>query len=347
MKALCAVLYELNKPLQIVELEVPSLDPGQVLVKIAYSGVCRSQVMEAQGKRGDDKFLPHLLGHEGTGIVVETGKDVTKVQPGDKVVLGWIKGTGIDVPGSRYKIGNQVINSGAVTTFSTYSVVSENRCVKLPPGVPMDAGVLLGCAIPTGAGITLNQVKPEKNSSVAVIGLGGIGLSALIALNLFECDKIIAIDVEDAKLDLARQFGASHGINVAKEDAIETIRSLTNNKGVDYCIEAGGLVSTIELAFQAIRKFGGLCVFASHPPSGQKISLDPHDLISGKRIEGSWGGGCQPDVDIPKFAELYRNGKLPLEKLLSKRYNLVDINQAFEDLDKRQITRALLEIEGQ
>ena len=345
MKIKGAVLYSTKEALKIESnIEIPLLKPGQILVKIAYSGVCHSQLMEVRGKRGEDRFLPHLLGHEGTGTVVEVGKGVEKVNPGDQVILGWIKGKGIDVPGSQYKIGDLKINSGAVTTFSNFSVVSENRCVKLPSGVPMDAGVLFGCAIPTGAGIPLNQIKPEKDSSVAVIGLGGIGLSALIALKIFDCSQIIAVDVEEKKLDLAREFGATHFINASQEDVLKAIYEITDKKGVDYCIEAGGLTSTIELAFQTIRKFGGLCVFASHPPFGEKIRLDPFELISGKRIEGSWGGNCMPDNDIPKFADLYKQGKLPLEKLINKRYKLEDVNQALDDLENRKVTRALLEI---
>ncbi|MFZ2956841.1 MAG: zinc-binding dehydrogenase [Candidatus Ozemobacteraceae bacterium] len=202
----------------------------------------------------------------------------------------------------------------------------------------------MGCAIPTGAGITLNQIKPVENSSVAVFGLGGIGLSALIALRFFSCSQIFAIDVEDRKLALAKEFGASRLINASREEVLAVIHNATRGRGVDYSIEAAGSTSTIELAFNSVRKFGGLCVFASHPPFGKKISIDPHDLICGKRIEGSWGGACNPDVDIPKFASLYTQGNFPLEKLLSKRYKLEEINQALKDLENHQIVRALLEI---
>ena len=173
MKA--AILEQLNSPLVIKDIEIPSLAPGQVLVKLAYSGVCQSQLMEIKGKRGDDKFLPHLLGHEGSGVVMEIGESVTKVRPGDKVILGWIKGSGLNVNGAIYKsYDGKNVNSGGVTTFNEYSVVSENRCTILPGGVPMDIAVLFGCAIPTGAGIVMNTLKPYTGSSIAIWGLGGI-----------------------------------------------------------------------------------------------------------------------------------------------------------------------------
>lgn len=343
MKA--AVLRETNKPLSIENITTNPLEKGQVLVKVAYSGVCHSQLMEVRGKRGKDEWLPHLLGHEGTGIVQEVGSGVTKVKKGDKVILGWIKGDGINAKPATYHNQNNIINSGNVTTFNEYSVVSENRIVPLPDGVPMDIGVLFGCAIPTGAGIVLNEIKPKNNSSIAVIGLGGIGLSSLMALNLFECDKVIAIDIEDSKLELAKEFGATHTINSKKEDLKQALMDITDNQGVDYSIECSGIAKVIEDAFSIVKNNGGLCVFASHPQNGDKISLDPFDLICGKQIKGSWGGSSYPDKDIPKVAQLYLDGKLPLEKLINKRYNLNEINEALDDLENRKVTRPLLEID--
>ena len=342
MQAKAAILYALGQPLKIDTIELPTPASGQVTVEVAFSGVCHSQLMEARGKRGDDPYLPHLLGHEGSGTVVAVGEGVTKVRTGDRIILGWIKGRGMSVAGPKLRKGDQIINAGAVTTFATHTIVSENRCVKLPDGIPMDLAVLFGCAILTGSGIVCNQVKPAAGSSVAVFGLGGIGISALMALGLFDCATVIAVDIEDAKLKLARECGATHTINSARVDAGQEISRLTCGKGLDYAIEASGSTASIEAAFEAVRKFGGLCVFASHPPAGEKISLHPHDLISGKRIEGSWGGGCDPDTDIPKFAELYLAGKLPLQKLLGKCYPLEEINRALDDLEQRKITRALI-----
>jgi S-(hydroxymethyl)glutathione dehydrogenase/alcohol dehydrogenase len=343
MKA--AILYELNKALKIQNIKWNNLKYGQVLIKIAYTGVCHSQLMEARGKRGEDIWLPHLLGHEATGIVQEVGEGITKVKIGNKVVLGWIKGSGIDAECASFSYNNININSGKVTTFSEYTVVSENRITKLPDGIPLDVGVLFGCAIPTGCGIVMNDINPKKNSTIAIFGLGGIGLSALMATKLYNCKQIIAIDIEDKKLDLARDFGATHTINASNEDVLSQIKFLTNENGVDYCVEATGLAKMIEVAFKSVKNNGGLCVFASHPQKGDLISIDPFDLISGKQIKGSWGGSCYPDKDLPKFFDLYKSGKLPLEKLIEKQYSLEQINLALDDLENRLVTRPIIKID--
>ncbi len=344
MRAKAAILYNFTDALKVESITFPPPAAGQVAVKVAFSGVCHSQLMEVRGKRGEDPYLPHLLGHEGSGTVVAVGEGVTKVKPGDKVILGWIKGEGLDVSGPTIHKGGQRINAGAVTTFATHTVVSENRCVKVPDGLPMDLAVIFGCAILTGAGIVVNQVRPTDGATVAVFGLGGIGASALMALGLFKCSTIIAVDVEESKLAFARSCGATHTFNSTRVNAVEEILRLTCGKGVDYAIEASGTVEVIESAFNSVRKFGGLCVFASHPPSGEKISIDPHDLISGKRLEGSWGGGCSPDSDIPRLVNLYLAGKLPLEKLNNRRYPLENINDALNDLEQRNIVRALIDM---
>lgn len=344
MKA--AVLNNLRQPLDILSGLVPEkLHRGQVLVRLAYSGVCHSQLMEARGKRGVDPYLPHLLGHEGTGMVVEVGDGVTKVGPGDKVILGWIKGSGLDGGGTHYTHNGRAINAGGVTTFNEYAVVSENRVTPLPDGVPMDIGVLFGCAIPTGAGIITNEIRPVPGSSIAIFGLGGIGLSALMATKLYECGMVIAIDVSDDKLALAREFGATHTINSSQRDVVAEVRTLSGGKGVDYSVDASGLCAVIENAFDSVRRGGGLCVFASHPEQGQMIRLDPFELICGKQIRGSWGGACNPDVDVPRFADLYRRGKLPLEKLITQRYKLEQINDALDDLENKRVGRPLVEID--
>jgi S-(hydroxymethyl)glutathione dehydrogenase/alcohol dehydrogenase len=340
-----AVLHEANRPLRIhAEVEAPPPAAGQVLVRLAYSGVCHSQLMEARGRRGPDRHLPHLLGHEGSGVVAETGAGVSKVRPGDRVILGWIRGAGAEVPSSRYRCGEELFNAGAITTFNESAVVSENRCFPLPQGVPMDVAVLFGCALPTGAGIVFNELRPPAGSTLAIFGLGGIGLSALIASGLFQCQSVIAVDVSEEKLALAREFGATHTVNAASTDPVAAVRELSGGKGVDFAIEASGLARVIETAFNSVRRAGGLCVFASHPAYGEQIHLDPYELISGKQIRGSWGGAADPDADIPRMAELYRQGKLPLEKLITRRYPLDRINEALEDLERMRVGRPLIEI---
>ncbi|MGJ8682805.1 zinc-binding dehydrogenase [Paraglaciecola sp.] len=341
MKA--AVLYELNQPLRVVEVDVPNVKMGQVEVDLVYSGVCHSQLMEVSGGRGEDKYLPHLLGHEGVGVVKSIGENVTKVNIGDKVVLGWIKGQGHDVPGGLYQCNGQTINAGSVTTFNQTAIVSENRLVKLPEGMPMKLGVLLGCALPTGAGLVFNELKPEVEKTIVVFGLGGVGLSALIAANYYQPSMLVAVDVSPEKLELAKQLGATHVINSSETDPVECITRLTGH-GADYSIEASGQAFTIEQAFESIRDGGGKCIFASHPKDGDKISLEPHAFHRGKSIQGSWGGGSNPDTDIPKLVNLYKKGHLNLEPFLSKGYALDDINSAMDDLRKGAIVRALIEI---
>ncbi len=346
MKA--AVLTGLNQPLRVMSgIECSTPGRGQVLVKLAYSGVCHSQLMEMRGHRGPDVYLPHLLGHEGSGEVIGVGDGVSKVIPGDFVVLGWIKGTGLDGGGVQYHCNGlpQNINGGGVTTFNEYALVSENRIVPLPVGVPLDIAVLFGCAVPTGAGIITNDLRPAAGSNIAIFGLGGIGMSALMATMLFQCEQVIAIDVSADKLALARSFGATHTIDASTIDPVSEIRSLTGSLGVDYAVEASGQVKVIEQAFASIRRGSGECVFASHPQQGATISIDPYELICGKQIRGSWGGSSNPDRDIPVFARLYLEGKLPLEKLITKRYPLESINEALDDLDHHRVGRPLIEID--
>ena len=339
-----AVLDKLGEPLTIKHVELPTLLSGNVLVKVLFSGICRSQVMEVRGDRGHDPWLPHLLGHEGSGIVLAVGKGVTKVKPKDEVILGWLKGKGIDAPGAKYMCGGQVINSGAVTTFSNYTVVSENRLVIKPASLSFDTAVLFGCALPTGAGRVLNELKPARNQSVIVLGLGGIGLAALISLKALGVCSIIAIDISEEKLKLAKQLGATHTFNSMSKDFHREVFDLTNG-GADMCIESGGQVATIELGFSLIRKKGGQLLFASRPPEGEMIRLSPHDLISGKQIAGSWGGATQPDKDVMSMFNLFQSAKIPLDMLLTKRYRLKDINKALSDLESGRVFRPLVVME--
>ena len=339
-----AVLEKCNSDLKLYELEIPELKEGQVLVEIAYSGLCRSQLMEIKGGRGEDKYLPHLLGHEACGIVRSIGSNVSKVKPGDWVILTWIKSSGLDDYSCQYKCGDKAINSGAVTTLNEFTVVSENRCILKPESLNPDVAILFGCALPTGMGMVFNEIKPEPSSTVAVFGLGGIGMASLVALTILNGINIIAVDTNPYKLELAEKLGCQNLIDASKDDVITEIKDLTNGKGVDYAIEASGSKKVIEQAFLSVRDGGVECIFASHPPNGQKIELEPHDLIRGKSIRGSWGGACNPDVDVPHFVELCAKHNVPLEMLLSAPYSLSEINQAIKDLEEGKTLRSLIKI---
>ena len=203
MKTQAAILTETGKPLVLADVVVPDLKPGQVLVEIAYSGACGTQVAEWRGEKGRDPWLPHCLGHEGTGIVLDVGTKVSKVQAGDKVVLSWIKGQGIEAGGSVYLWDNKEINAGAVTTFQRHAVVSENRLTLVPDGLALDLAVLLGCAAPTGMGSVLNVLKVCPGDSIAVFGAGGVGLNAILAAALSGASTIIGIDPVSSRRDLA------------------------------------------------------------------------------------------------------------------------------------------------
>ena len=339
-----AVLEKLKKPLVIKKLYFPSLKKGQVLVKILYSGICKSQIFEIDGYRGKDVWLPHLLGHEGSGIVQKVGKGVRKVKKGDPVILTWIKNNGKDSLSARYRSKDMNINSGKVSTFSNYSIVSENRLIKKPKGLDFDLAVLFGCAIPTGMGMVLNEIKFKSKNSFAVIGVGGIGIFSILALKILNLKKIIAIDKSNRKLLLAKKLGVKHCLNSQSSNFRKNFLKLTNHLGVDFCLEASGSVSGIELGFSLINKKYGELLFASHPPSGAKIKLDPHELISGKKIKGTWAGNTNLDRDIKKYYNIFKKKSYKLKKFV-KVFNFKKINLAIKEARKSNISRVILKME--
>lgn len=341
MKTFAAVLTQLGAPLELFELEIPPLKRGQVLVHLAYSGICRTQINEIRGLKGPDPYLPHTLGHEGSGHVVDCGEGVTKVKPGDAVVATWLKGEGLDAPQTIYSSKRGNVNSGAISTFSEYAVIAENRLIPIPASFPMESAALFGCAIPTGAGIVYNDLKIPQGATVAVFGTGGIGASALLAARSKKPALLIAIDRDDAKLALARALGATHTIHAEREDPLEKILAWTEKKGVDFAIEAVGKKAVMELAFRSVRDKGGACILAGNAPKGELVACDPFDFIKGKRLLGSWGGGGNPDVDIPKFLRKFGQKKM-LEPLISETLPLSQINEAIEKMETQSKARLLL-----
>lgn len=344
MKTQAAILTQLKAPLEIGELEVPSLKTGQLLVKVAYSGVCHSQVNEIEGYKGEDKFLPHTLGHEGSGTVEAIGPGVTKVKVGDRVVLTWLKGEGADVPATQYTSSNMTVNSGAISTFLNYAVISENRVVPIPSTMPLREAALLGCAIPTGAGVVKNEMGLKPGDSFAIFGVGGVGLSALLAAKQAAAYPIIAVDVQESKLEQARKLGATHTVNAREVDPTESILAITSGKGADYIFESAGKKEAMEGAFAAL-KAPGLCVLAGNLPKGERISLDPFDLIRGKRIIGTWGGKSQIDQDILHYTELFLAGQFDLTSLITHEVPLTEINPLINELKAGLVGRALITFE--
>lgn len=342
MKTTAAVLEKINAPLVFQELDISPLKPGQVLVEVHYSGICHTQLNEIKGLKGEDKFLPHTLGHEGSGIVLEIGPQVTKVKPGDSVIMTWLKGKGLDVPSTQYQGKNGIVNSGAISTFLSHAVIAENRLVPFKD-FPMDLAALLGCAVPTGMGMVFNELKPEAKASIAIWGAGGIGSCAIMAAAAMHCDPIIAIDIHDSKLEMAKQFGATHTID-GREDPIAQILEITKGKGTDYGIEAAGTIKTMESGYAAIRKNGGKFLIAGNPPQGQKISIDPFDLICGKKISGSWGGASELSRDMSHYISLYKSDKLPIHKLVTHTLRFLDIEIALKESISNKNSRVLLKM---
>lgn len=343
MKTEAAVLYG-QQDVRVEEVTLPELRPGQVLVEMAYSGVCHSQLLEVEGKRGKDPYLPHTLGHEGSGRVLEVGKGVTKVRAGDLVILTWMKGRGAEVPSTVYQGKLQPVHSGAISTFMRRTLVSENRVVPIAKNVPLLEAALFGCMIPTGAGIVFNTAKMKAGSSVAVFGVGGIGLSSVLAAKMAGADPILAVDLSERKLELAMSVGATHTLNASKGYTISALRDLLGKEGVDFAIEAAGKRDTMEQAFEATRPNGGLCILAGNLAYGERITIDPFDLIRGKRIVGTWGGETNPDLDIPKYLEWFRSDRDKVNLLATHQFPLHEVRKALDSFKSGEVGRAMLRL---
>ncbi|MHA1685748.1 MAG: zinc-binding dehydrogenase [Candidatus Heimdallarchaeaceae archaeon] len=343
MKA--AVLYEINKPLVIEELEVPKPKFGQVLVKIQVSGICHKQIEEIEGHRGDDPFLPHTLGHEGAGVVEAIGPGVTKVKPGDYVALSWIKGSGIQSDTPTYYKGKQKINAGWLTTFQEYTLASENRVTKISRDIKPAAAALLGCAVSTGVGSVINHAKIDVGSTVAVFGAGGVGLNIVQGAAIMNASQIIVVDISQDKERISKIFGATHFVNAKKCNPVEKIIEITGGIGVDYSFESIGKIETMEQAYESTSK-KGLVTIVGVPPIGRKMCIDPYDMFhDGKRITGCLGGNTYPDRDFPRYIDLYKKGKLKIDELITHRYKLEDINNAISEISAGKVGRAIIEFD--
>lgn len=340
MRTQAALLVDIDH-LVVDDIVLPPLKPGQVLVEIKYSGVCHTQLLEVRGHRGPDPYLPHCLGHEGSGIVVEVGAKVEKVKPGDAVILSWIKGTGANVAGSVYDWHGQKVNAGAITTFCRFSIISENRLTPLPQGFPLKEAALLGCAIPTGLGVIFNTAQPRAGQSLAVFGCGGIGLCAIQGAAISGCVPIIAVDINSKKLELARSMGATHTINSALEDPVEAIAKIGP---LDYAIEASGSPIAMNQALKAVRPQGGIAVVVGNARQGQHLTLDPKEFNQGKRILGTWGGDNAPDLHYPRYCNLIRYGQLDATSLMGKTYNLTAVTNALSDLEQGLSIRPIIDL---
>jgi len=340
MKA--AILVEQNKPLVVADIELPSkLEKGQVLVKVVSSSVCGSQIGEIDGVKGPDRFLPHLLGHEGGGIVEETGPGVKRVKKGDHVVMHWRKGLGIESATPKYKWGDKTVNAGWVTTFNEKAIISENRLTSIPKDVDFEVAALMGCAITTGFGVVNNNAKLRTGESIAVFGVGGVGLNVVQAAALVGAKTIIAIDIYDNKLKFAQELGATHVINGAQKDVLKEITNISGSKGVDVAVDITGNVKVIEQAYEATAP-KGRTILVGVPKKGEKVCIYTLPLHFGKVLTGSHGGESQPSTDIPKFIDLYKKKKLSLKHMITQTFKLDDINKAIDAMRKGETIKCMI-----
>ena len=329
-----AVLRETGRPLVVENLNFKPLVRGQVLVKNYFSGICRSQLMEQQGKRGEDRWLPHLLGHEGFGVVEEIGPDVSKCKVGERVILSWIQGKGIDSENPRYSSSEgDSINSGKVTTFSDYSVVSENRIFLAPSGFHDRLLPLFGCALLTGGGMAMKYGSLQESQKICIMGFGGIGSAAALVLKGMGKTEIVIVEKSLQKRMLAERFGFNRVVEKPDNSMLE----------FDLVIESTGTIEGIEVGFTSLNDQGVL-VFASHPADNERISLNPHDLIKGKRIFGTWGGDVNPDRDISLIAKHVLASNADLNLLLGEVFSIDQVNEGLAYLDSGKPGRPLLRL---
>ena len=322
-----ALLVKQRAPLVFAEVEFPAtLAAGQVLVRVAVSGICGSQLGEIDGVKGEDKFLPHLLGHEGSGTVLEVGPGVRYVQKGDKVVLHWRKGLGIESDTPTYTWEGRTLNAGWVTTFNEYAIVSENRLTRIPPDSDLEVAALFGCAVTTGFGVVVNNARLSIGESVVVFGAGGVGLNIVQAASLVSAYPIIAVDLHDNRLELAKQLGATHVINSRLEDGEKRIKEIAAG-GVDVFIDNTGSPPVIQMGYGLVRA-NGRVVLVGVPMKGAETSLYTLPLHFGKRVLGSHGGEASPAEDIPRYFNLFREGRIRLRELMTDRFTLDEINTA-------------------
>ena len=362
MKA--AVLYELNAPVQVEDVDLDSPKAGEVRVKIAANGVCHSDYSVIHGVLRSP--LPVVLGHEGAGVVEEVGPGVSLVKAGDHVVLSFApycgrcyycsigspvlctnmrmtmgKGTLLDGTCRLKKNGKDIHHMAGLSSFAEHAVVDQTACIPIPDNVPLDKACLVGCGVMTGLGAATNTAKVQPGSSAVVIGCGGVGLNTIQGCVLAGASTIIAVDLMDNKLEFAKEFGATHTINPGREELVRTVRGLTEGRGADYAFEVIGLGKTIEQAYACTRQ-GGMTVVVGAPSREDTVTIPASSLLTEKSIKGSLYGSTRPRVDMPRLIELYMNKRIKLDELVTRTYALGEINEAMDALEKGEVARSVV-----
>lgn len=348
-----------GKPVELVDIVVPDPGPGEVVVAVQACGVCHTDLTYREGGINDE--FPFLLGHEAAGVVETIGAGVTHVQPGDYIILNWRAVCGqcrackrgrpwycFDTFNAEQKMtltdGTELTPALGIGAFADKTLVHEGQCTKVDPQA--DAGVagLLGCGVMAGIGAAINTGAVSRDDTVAVIGCGGVGDAAIAGAALVGARQIIAVDTDNTKLKWARDFGATHTINASDLDVVETIRDLTDGFGADVVIDAVGRPETWKQAFYA-RDLAGTVVLVGVPTPDMRLEMPLVDFFSrGGSLKSSWYGDCLPERDFPTLISLYRQGRLPLEKFVSERIGLDQVEEAFHKMHAGEVLRSVVQL---
>ena len=336
-----AVLIK-NNNIEVMNLNIPKPQKGQVLVKIFYSSICHTQVQEIMGLRGKDKYLPNCLGHEATAKIIDVGSKVSKFKKGQKVCLTWIPSSGLKGCNTKYlNLNNKIINTGPVSTFSEFSIVSENRVLKLPKKCNLKRDVLMGCAIPTAFNAVFNTLKGTSKENIIIYGAGGLGLACIYAAKLAGYKKIYVADKIASKLKIALEFGATNTILLQKNNLKKVMSSFSNF--FNAAIECTGNLSVFKNSLSTVKNFGGQLVIIGNYPFFKNIKIDPWNFVMGKVIKGAW----QNEVSYNnKFNTFYKKlKKFKWKKYFGSRvYKLEQINLALNDMRKGKVIRPLIKM---
>lgn len=356
--------YAESLPLSVEEVGLDGPVEGEILVEIAAAGLCHSDLSTIEGIR--QRPIPMIPGHEAAGIVREVGPGVHGLKPDDHVVMVFVMSCGtcpdcaggrpnlcassmaakakgeLVAGGRRLHMKDGVLNHAAgISCFAEYAVVDQRSVVKVPADVPLDDAALFGCAVITGVGAVLNTAAVAEGQSVGVFGLGGVGLNAVMGAAIAGAAPLIALDVHDDKLALARELGADHAVNVLSPTALDEVRDLTGG-GLNHAFDMAGTVKALEMAYACLRS-GGTLTSAGLAPADAELMLKPYDMVSREiRVQGSYMGSCTPSRDLPKYLEYYRQGRLPVNRLHSGILPLAEINAGFDRLADGAVVRQIL-----
>jgi NDMA-dependent alcohol dehydrogenase len=362
-----AVCPAVNEPLEVVDVDLDGPKAGEVLVRMGASGVCHSDLSVVNGTLLSP--LPSVLGHEGAGVVEAVGEGVTRVQPGDHVVLSFVPqcghcymcthdtpemcetgfvamamGAQLDMTPRFSRGGAPLHQMSALGTFSEALVCPEISTVKIDGDVPLTRAALIGCGVLTGFGAAANTADLRPGDTVAVIGCGGVGLNVIQGAKWKGAERIVAIDRFDAKLDMAKQFGATDLVNATQGDAVAQVQELTGGRGVDVSFEVIGLKDTVQQAFAMARR-GGQAIIVGVPKMEQtmEIPIAMELLVNEKQVRGSWYGSSDVQRDVPRLVELYKQGSLKLDELVSRTIGLDGINDAFRAMEAGEVARSVVD----